>query len=168
MVMSNQSEWFVTLLGAERAAVPVTDRLFGSAARGFHMFRAIATLLPALLLGACATESGGWTLQASATAGAAMVYRDVDLELRIACRRDPADLFVSLNPPGIWPFKVTSRTGDFEIVSYARGGATAEVTPEAVEAMASGVHVTAGERTFETPTPPEEVADAFRGACGAR
>lgn len=128
------------------------------------MFRAVPFLLLTALAG-CATPSGGWTLQASAVAGTAMVYRDVDLELRIACRRDPADLFVSLAPQGMWPFKVTGRSGAFEIVSYAAGGATAEITDEAVEALASGVRITAGEQTIEPPSPPQETADAFRNAC---
>lgn len=128
------------------------------------MFRALPALALASLAG-CATPSGGWTVQASATAGAAMVYRDVDLELRIACRRNPADLFVSLEPQGVWPFKVAGRDGVFEATSYARGGASAEITPAAVDSLARGVRVTAGEQTIEPPAPPEEVAEAFRRAC---
>ncbi len=128
------------------------------------MFRALPLVGLACLAG-CATPSGGWTVQASATAGTAMVYRDVDLELRIACRRNPSDLFVSLDPQGIWPFTVAGRGGVFEVTSYARGGATAEITPEAVNALAGGVRVTAGDQTIEPPAPPHEVAEAFRRAC---
>lgn len=131
------------------------------------MFRAFSVPALAALtaIAGCATPSGGWTVQASATAGTAMVYRDVDLELRIACRRNPADLFVSLEPQGMWPFKVAGRGGAFEVTSFARGGATAEITPEAVRSLAAGVRVTAGEQTIEPPAPPQEVADAFLRAC---
>ena len=128
------------------------------------MFRAVPALALMAVTG-CATPSGGWTVQASAAAGAAMVYRDVGLELRIACRRHPADLFVTLEPQGMWPFKVASRSGAFEIVSYAAGGATSEITDEAVEAVAAGVRITAGEQTIEPPAPPQETAEAFRRAC---
>jgi hypothetical protein len=128
------------------------------------MLRA-APLLALAVLAGCASPSGGWTLQASAAAGTAMVYRDVDLELRIACRRDPADLFVSLEPPGVWPFKIASRDGAYEITSYARGGASDAITDQTVEALATGVSVVAGERRIDPPSPPEDVADAFRAAC---
>jgi|GEM_PF-4933368 len=65
--------------------------------------RAAVPLL-ALALGACATvrpeppdDASRWTLQASATAGAALVHADAEGRevLRIACRRNPEDLFVA-------------------------------------------------------------------------
>ena len=53
--------------------------------------------LAALILPSCATPSTSreWTMQASATAGAALIYHDGQAdEVRIACRRNPADLYV--------------------------------------------------------------------------
>lgn len=137
------------------------------------------TLVPLLALAAagCATldrpSSGDWTMQASATAGSAVVWTEDGVEvLRLACRRNPADLLVT-----------SARLGPAEPVRLRVGGATFPLTPQAgapvllaegaipetlPAALTSGgaIAVTSGRRRLGPyPALDPQTAAAFAIAC---
>lgn len=88
-------------------------------------------LLAVLALAGCATAPpreavGRWDMQASATAGAALVHAGADgrERLRIACRRNPADLWVATG----------ELRGSGAPVALTVGGETFTLTPADAEA----------------------------------
>ena len=130
----------------------------------------------ALALAACtdSAPSGQWTMQSSATAGSALVLTQNGSEaLRIACRRNPADLLVTTprlagrrGPArleiGDTAFKLRS-AGDEPVLS-----ATGPLTAALPLAMASGRAISvhqAGAATAAFPPPERKIAEAFASAC---
>ena len=155
------------------------------------MIRAAAL---ALLLAACGTpyeptvepltEAGpvalsGWTLQASAAAGAALVKTGPDgrEELRIACRRNPADFWVRasrLRPIG--SEERLSLGADDEVVALvARPDlsrsewveASGPVPAALLARLETGamVGVSYGAQTLRTTGPNPALAARFAAAC---
>jgi hypothetical protein len=132
-----------------------------------------------LALAGCATvptsRQGGWTLQASATAGAALVWADVAGRepLRIACRRNPADLYVAsdIARPAAGPVTLHVDEASFTLTparDEPRLAATAPM-PDALPAAlmsAKAVRLTHGAgRTGPFPAPNAKIAAAFAIAC---
>lgn len=119
-----------------------------------------------------------WSLQASAAAGAAVILSDASGErLRIACRRNPADLFVSA--PALTPIgseeRLTLGAGDELAVLVVEQGlpegaplqAVGAMSPAWVEAMAAGrpVAVSYGAQQVKAPELPADVRAAFAQGC---
>ncbi|WP_334164661.1 hypothetical protein [Phenylobacterium sp.] len=142
--------------------------------------RAAAPLL-AIALCACATvppeppdEAARWTMQASATAGAALVHADAEGRevLRIACRRNPQDLFVaSAWLRGAGPVRLTIGEENFPLTALpdAVGLSAAAPWPDRLPAalMAGGpVTVSLGRRADGPHGAPDaRTAAAFAIAC---
>ena len=159
----------------------------------------IRPFLPLLLVAACAPppEPGlapiqggpvalsGWTLQASAAAGTALIKTGPDgrEELRIACRRNPADLWVlasRLRPIG--SEERLSLGADDEVtalvarpdLSRGEGVEASGPIPEALLARLEAgatVGVSYGAQTLRTTGPDPALAARFALACrsaGAR
>ena len=159
----------------------------------------IAAVSAVIVLGACGRDSArapetpqpppepsipaaplSWGVQSSATAGTALVHADeagVEV-LRIACRRNPADLYV-LAP------KLT-RVGSEERLTLGAGSelvtmvaspttpeeapveATGQLTPSFLDAVARGdrISVAYGATQFgPLPSVPDAVRAAFVAAC---
>lgn len=132
-----------------------------------------------LALAGCATvpvsRQGGWTLQASATAGSALVWGDHQGRepLRIACRRNPADLYVAsdIAPPATGPVTLRVDEASFALTptrDEPRLAATAPM-PDALPAAlmsAKAVRLTHdGGRAGPFPAPNAKIAAAFAIAC---
>ena len=139
-------------------------------------------VLLGLALAGCATAptraSGGWILQASATAGAALARIDDKGgdTLRIACRRAPADLLVASDAmaPGTGP--AVLRVGELAVALTAGGeaprlSATAPLPDGLPAALMSGGAVSlthAGRTLGPFPPPDPKSAAAFVIACRGR
>lgn len=142
--------------------------------------RSAAPLL-ALALCACATvrpeppdEASRWTMQASATAGAALVHTDAEGRevLRIACRRNPEDLFVAtpwLGGGGPAQLSVGEAVFALTVVEGGPGLAATAPWPTGLPAalMAGGpVTIRQGRRADGPHGPPDaKTAAAFAIAC---
>jgi hypothetical protein len=121
---------------------------------------------------------GGWTMQASATAGAALVHtaKDGAEDLRVACRRNPADLWVSA--PRF------SRIGSEDRLSLGAGDkatalvadlqaegagveASGPVAPEFLEALRAGgeIGVSYGSQALRLTPPEPATAERFARSC---
>ena len=151
------------------------------------------SLMPLLLLAACTARPqpglvplqgpgpvalSGWTLQASAAAGAALIKTGQDgrEELRIACRRDPADFWVlagALTPIGSEE-RLSLGAGDEVVALVARP----ELRAQGVEASGpvpaallarletgATVGVSYGAQTLRTTGPDPALAARFAAAC---
>lgn len=141
-----------------------------------------AGLAPALVLGACASLpppavplAGGWKLHASATAGSALVRNDAKGReaLRIACRRNPADLYVASDLLRAGPEPVLLSIGD-KIFTLAptgdepRASGTAPIDPALPAALMSGAPIGLredGRAAGPFPGPDAADAAAFVIAC---
>ena len=139
---------------------------------------AIAALLS---VGACATAPDGpppakWALQASATAGSALILEDSQGEaLRMACRRSPADLMVMTSRLRSNGAPVVLRIGE-ETFSLAPQGeapglvAVAPVPPGLAAALMSGNAMSLsqdGRRVGPFTAPDQQTAAAFAIGCRA-
>ena len=135
-------------------------------------------LLLAAGLAACATTPDGprgrWALQTSATAGSALIVEDGQGEaLRIACRRNPADLFVTSGRLNGADGPVALHVGEqiFPLGPPAEGPAltaTAPIPPGLAAALMSGGVVSldqADRRLGPYPTPDSKTVAAFAIAC---
>jgi hypothetical protein len=134
--------------------------------------RQLAPLL-AVVLAACATvrpePAPSWTVQASATAGSALIAADARGEvLRIACRRNPADLYVA-SPRLDDRAPVTLQVGDERFELAARdGAATAPIPPALPAALMAGGAIALGQgrtRLGPYPAPDAKTVAAFAIAC---
>ncbi|HEY8571851.1 hypothetical protein [Phenylobacterium sp.] len=136
--------------------------------------RPALALVATSILAGCATApppqpAGRWSLQASATAGAALVFSD---ETRIACRRNPPDLLVSApNGPGTGG-KVTLSVGRQTFDLQGEAGApslvaTGPLPPGLPAALMSGgpVVIRAGGANLQMPPPDGKLAAAFAISC---
>ncbi|HEY8616915.1 hypothetical protein [Phenylobacterium sp.] len=139
------------------------------------------SILVALAVAGCASlpaprptaANGAWTLQASATAGSALVWTDSRGEgLRIACRRNPADLWLATprlkgTPGAVWlatggdTFQLTAE-GVAPVLSAV--GPVPETLPSAITA-GGGLGVRQGPRALAFPSPDPKTATAFAIAC---
>jgi hypothetical protein len=142
------------------------------------MRTAAAIAAASLALAACATmgpaPSGKWALQTSAAAGSALFLEDGQGQvLRIACRRNPADLYLHtgrLRPSGE---PVTLRIGEqsFSLAEQAKLGgltATGPLPPAFPAALMSGGSVSVhhgGEALGPFPAPDQKTVAAFAIAC---
>lgn len=142
--------------------------------------RLALALLAHLGLAACASTpdapQGRWALQASATAGSALIVEDGQGEaLRIACRRDPADLFVTTSRLSGAAGAPVLRVGEhtFPLGDPGEGPAltaTAPIPPGLPAALMSGGIVSldqGGRRLGPYPTPDSKTVAAFAIACRA-
>lgn len=123
--------------------------------------------------------SPNWTIQASATAGAALVLSGADgrEQLRIACRRSPADIYVAAHlQPVESEERLTLGFGEtlFSLVRQPSAGsdsvveATGPLTAELAEAVVNNqpIGISYGSKNlgpFQAPTP--DVAQTFQQAC---
>ena len=146
--------------------------------------RALVPLL-GLLAAGCATlkppapapeaEGGAWALQASATAGSALVRTDAagGEQLRIACRRNPPDLFVATgqlrNTGAIVLLRAGRTTVPLTPAAEAEGlAATGPLSDTLPAALMGGGEISvtqAGRRLGPYPAPDEKTAAAFAIAC---
>lgn len=156
----------------------------------------VAALLTALVAAACERQErqaapppptpaeapapeGPWRLEASATAGAALVFADADgvERLRLICRRGPAE-FVA-QAPDVTPIgseeRFTLGFGDelFTMVADVSSGlpfveAKAPLTAELIAALRSGRPVAANYGATNLgphPGPATQVGEVFAKAC---
>ena len=138
--------------------------------------RALVPLL-ALTAAGCATvdrpSAGSWTMQASATAGSAMVRVEAGVEvLRLACRRNPADLLVTaerLRPAGPVSLRIGGATFGLTPQAGAPMLVAAGPIPETLPAALMGggpIVVTSGSRRLGPfPALAPQTAAAFAIAC---
>ncbi|MDB5452060.1 MAG: hypothetical protein JWO33_638 [Caulobacteraceae bacterium] len=133
----------------------------------------------ALLLAGCATipppKAGAWALQASATAGAALVRTDNQGRdaLRIACRRNPADLYVAsdLAEPATGQIALTVDDRAFPLTARGeepRLSATGPLPDGLPAALMSARRVAlsyGGRRLGPFPAPDAKTAAAFAIGC---
>jgi hypothetical protein len=127
---------------------------------------------------AAAQPIGGWAMQASAAAGTALVHTadDGGEDLRVACRRNPAELWVSA--PRL------RRIGSEERLSLGAGDqvtalvadlqaqgagveATGPVAPEFLAGLRAGgdIAVSYGSQTLSLSPPQAALAERFAAAC---
>lgn len=123
-----------------------------------------------------ATAQGAWRLQASASAGAALVFEDRGRAvLQLACRRNPSDLYVAadgLKPAsGRVTLQVGARRYDLgarpDEPRLAASGPIPDTLPAAL--MSGGaIGLTAvGQRLPPLPAPDGKVVVAFVISCRA-
>ena len=114
-------------------------------------------------------------MQASATAGAALVRTESGKEvLRIACRRDPADLWMStsLLNDGVGTVRVQVGQAILELVPEPDGPPLSASGPRnaafpAVLGSGSAIRLQRGTGSVVTVEPPVGwTAEAFIAACG--
>lgn len=127
------------------------------------------------IVSACSTPSGRWRLQASATTGTAIVLGPGDGDMRIACRRNPADVYVFASRLGrrARGDTVELRSGGhslrMNVVSVEHGlEATAPIT-EPFLYMLNGrapFEIDDGGRVVRGPALDEATRSAFAEACG--
>lgn len=126
-----------------------------------------------------AAPEGPWRLEASATAGAALVFGDSEgvERLRLICRPGPAEFIAQA--PDVVPIgseeRFTLGFGDelFTLVADVASGlpfveARTPLTPDLVAALRSGRPVAANYGATNLgphPAPAPQVADAFANAC---
>lgn len=125
----------------------------------------------------CSSTSGGWQLQHSATAGSAIATRRGGKEIRIACRLNPADLYVAVS--GISP------SPDLRNLEVRSGGHAALLplleAPYSTDVQASGpvptpflymlngtspFKIIVAGRTFTLASLDKATREAFAIACG--
>ncbi|MFC3078729.1 hypothetical protein ACFODL_11575 [Phenylobacterium terrae] len=154
----------------------------------------VAALLTASALAACERQEqpappppaaeapapeGPWRLEASATAGSALVFADADgvERLRLICRRGPAEFVVQaadVQPIGSEE-RFTLGFGDqlFTLVADVSSGlpfveAKAPLTPELIGRLRGGQPIAANYGATNLgphPAPEGEVGEAFARAC---
>lgn len=143
--------------------------------------RTAAAIAALLGLAACATAPDGpppakWALQASASAGSALILEDGQGEaLRMACRRSPADLMVMTNRLRSSGAPVVLRIGEETFSLAAQGeaaglAAVAPVPPALAATLMSGnaVSLSQDSRSIGPFTAPDQqTAAAFAIACRA-
>ncbi|WP_374469070.1 hypothetical protein [Phenylobacterium sp.] len=135
-------------------------------------------LLLILALAGCASAPeapppGTWALQASATAGSAIVRSDSGGEaLRIACRRDPPDLWVSTGRlHGEGPVRLQVGAEPFTLAPAAEPQGLSAVAPlpdRLPAAMMGGGEITLSQgrrRLGPYPAPDAKTVAAFVIAC---
>ncbi|MDB5465851.1 MAG: hypothetical protein JWQ46_613 [Phenylobacterium sp.] len=139
-----------------------------------------AAVLAGLALAGCASvptgASGAWSLQASATAGAALVFSDGGRDLlRLACRRSPTELYLAsdrVKPAhGEVSLAIDGHRFSLRPVSDEPRLAAVAPMPDALPAaLLSGgrIGVTAdGHSLGPLPAPDGKTAVAFVIACRA-
>jgi hypothetical protein len=143
--------------------------------------RRLPIALAALAVAACATvpaprSPGVWRLQSSATTGAALIFEaGGHAVLQLACRRNPADLYVASDQlkatggpvvlqVGARSFALTARTDE------PRLAATAAIPDSLPAALMSGgaIGLSAGRQALPSlPAPDGKVVVAFVISCRA-
>ena len=134
-------------------------------------------------LGACAMTPPlprPWSLQNSATAGAALIYHDGEEEaLRMMCRRNPADFLVVpdgfVAAPGNATLTLQTEGAELRLSASALPGmsnaveAKGPLTQGIVALIASGAPITIsyGDQTATIPAPDPSSREAFITACRA-
>jgi hypothetical protein len=141
-------------------------------------FRPLA-VVALLALAGCASlptsRQGGWTMQASGTAGAALTWTDVTGRepLKIACRRNPADLYVAsdLARPTSGPVTLRIDEATFALTPTHDEPRLAAAAPmpdglaaALMSARAIGLVGTA-RRIGPFPAPDAKISAAFAIAC---
>ena len=124
--------------------------------------------------------AGGWAMQVSAAAGAALVHTGADggEDLRIACRRNPTELWVSATR--------LRRIGSEDRLSLGAGNqvtalvadlraegagveAAGPIAPEFLTGLRTGgeIAISYGSQTVQLSPPESALAQRFADACGA-
>jgi hypothetical protein len=134
----------------------------------------------ALALVGCATPAkppapaGSWRLQASATSGSALVRSEAGVEaVRIACRRNPPDLFISSErlPSSTAPVRLEVGRETFALAATADPmglAATAPLPDGLAAAMMAGGEIAVAQdrrRLGPYPSPDPKTVAAFVIAC---
>lgn len=133
----------------------------------------------ALLVAGCSPSAppaadGAWTMQVSATAGSALVWKEAGKEaLRIACRRNPADLLASTPKLAGRPGPVRLRIGDasFDLQSEGEApllSATGPIPQDLPAALVSSQAMSLqqdGQSVTSARAPDPALAQAFAKAC---
>ncbi len=126
------------------------------------------------LIAACGPTPADWRVQSSATAGTAIILRARGSEVRIACRRNPADVYVEADG-------LDGRSGDqmltlrsgghtvmLPVISNERGVAAAGPVTEPLLFMlngSAGFEVEYGGRAVRTSALNETARNALAIAC---
>jgi len=126
------------------------------------------------LLAACGPTPADWRVQSSATAGTAAVLSARGDEIRIACRRNPADVYVAADGLEAKPDKpaVTLRSGGhgitLPVISTEHGVEAAGPVTEPLLFMlngGAGFELAYGGQVIRAPTLNEPAREALAVAC---
>ena len=141
---------------------------------------AFAGILVPVLLSACADglSASEWDMQASATAGTALVFNEGEAdEVRIACRRGPAEIYVRpvgfMAAPGDAPLhlRAGAEAIALDVLAIPGGSKAIEakgpLTPGFFTFMESGqpIHLEYAGQRRALPAPNAQLRTDFTRAC---
>lgn len=139
-----------------------------------HGFSKLASGAALGVLMACGPTPADWRVQSSATAGTAAILRVRGDEVRIACRRNPADVYVGVDgldgrsEDRTLTLSSGGHTVLLPVIPSERGVAAAGQVTEPLLFMlngGAGFEVAYGGRAVRTPALNERARNALAIAC---